>query len=142
MKSKRFLYILCTFTLAIFIFSCSKKDSTAATSTTTTTPTTPTSSTVLSVYSKIYCATSITSYGTYITIKTSDQPDHKSVYWPTSNSLYEAFTPSTGSPSFTGGAFIKAPNNIATQTITLKIPLNPVVSATHSATPMGESVLL
>jgi hypothetical protein len=48
--------------------------------------------TVPDVYKKIYGASSITSDGTYITIKTSGAPDHKSVYYPTANSLYEAFS--------------------------------------------------
>jgi len=45
--------------------------------------------TVPEVYKKIYGATSITSDGTYITIKTSGAPDHKSVYYPAGNSLYD-----------------------------------------------------
>jgi hypothetical protein len=98
---------------------------------------TPTPNIVPAVYSKIYGATSITSDGTYITIKTSDQPGHKSAYWATNNPLHEPFTPSATRPSFTGGAFMRAPNNITAQTITIKIPLNPAVAATHAATPMG-----
>ncbi len=96
-----------------------------------------TSAEVPAVYKKIYGATSITSDGSFITIKTTDQPDHKSAYWATNNALYEAFTPSATNPSFTGGAFTKAPNTINAQNITLKIPLNPSVAATHSPTPMG-----
>lgn len=88
---------------------------------------------VPAVYNKIYGATSITFDGTVVTIKTSDQPGHKSAYWPTANPLYENITVNT----FTGGAFMKAPNTISTQNITLKIPVNPVVAATHAATPMG-----
>ena len=41
------------------------------------------------VYNKIYGATSITFDGTYVTIKSSDQPDHKSCYYQTTNPLYE-----------------------------------------------------
>ena len=89
--------------------------------------------TVPDVYKKIYGASSITSDGTYITIKTSGAPDHKSVYYPTSNSLYEAFSGTT----FGGNTFSKNPNSIATQNYTFKIPANPQVSATHSATPLG-----
>lgn len=122
----------CLFTI-LFSAACSKSKSVQIV-----TPTpTPTPVAVPSVYSKIYGATSITNDGTFITIKTSDQPDHKSAYWPTTSALYEAFTPSTTSPSFTGGAFMRAPNNISLQTITIKIPLNPTVSTTHATTPMG-----
>lgn len=130
MKLKKNFCLLSILSITLFIINCSKNDSvtTAATAQQYTVPT---------VYSKMYGATSITNDGTFITIKTTDQPDHKSAYWPTTNALYQDFVPSTTSPSFTGGAFMKAPNTISAQTITLKIPLNPVVSVTHSATPMG-----
>lgn len=93
----------------------------------------PTTTTVPAVYNKIYGATSITSDGTYITIKTTGQPDHKSVYYPTANALYEAFSGTT----FGGNTFVKNPNTIASRTYTFKIPLNPQVSSNHAATPLG-----
>ncbi len=89
--------------------------------------------TLPSVYNKIYGATSITFDGTWVTIKYNDLPDHKSIYYPTSNPLYEFYSGTT----FGGYTFAKAPNTIATQNITLKIPVNPQVAATHAATPMG-----
>ncbi len=85
------------------------------------------------VYNKIYGATSITYDGTWVTIKCNALPDHKSIYYPTANPLYEFFSGTT----FGGGTFSKNPNSISTQAITLKIPANPVVAATHAATPMG-----
>ncbi len=85
------------------------------------------------VYNKIYGATSITFDGTWVTIKYNALPDHKSAYYPAGNALYEAFSGTT----FGGGTFAQNPNTIATQNITLKIPVNPVVAATHAATPMG-----
>ena len=85
------------------------------------------------VYSKIYGATSITFDGTTVTIKCQSLPDHKSAYYPTTNALYENYTGTT----FGGGNFIRNPNSIIAQNITLKIPANPVMAATHSATPMG-----
>jgi len=85
------------------------------------------------VYSKIYGASSITFDGTYVTIKTSDLPDHKSVYYPTTNPLYENFSGTT----FGGYTFAKNPNSILSQNITLKIPVNPVAATTHATTPMG-----
>lgn len=123
------------FLMTIFLWSACSKNSTA-----TVTPVTPTGTTTLvvpDVYKKIYGATSITSDGTYITIKSTGVPDHKSAYWATSNALYEVFTPSTASPSFTGGVFIRAPNNITAGTLTFKIPLKPMVASTHAPTPMG-----
>jgi hypothetical protein len=89
--------------------------------------------TVPAVYSKIYGATSITSDGTYITIKSTGEPDHKSVYYPTTHALYETFSGIT----FAGNTFAKNPNTIAAKTYTFKIPANPAVSATHAATPLG-----
>ena len=85
------------------------------------------------VYNKIYGATSITFDGTWVTIKYNALPDHKSVYYPIANPLYEAFSGTT----FNGVTFVKNPNTISTQNITLKIPVNPVVAATHATTPMG-----
>lgn len=92
-----------------------------------------TSQTVPAVYSKIYGAISITSDGTYITIKSTGTPDHKSIYFPTSNSLYENFSGTT----FGGHTFAKNPNSISTKNYTFKIPLNPQVASTHQATPLG-----
>ena len=85
------------------------------------------------VYSKIYGATSITSDGTYITIKTNGTPDHKSVYYPASSDLYEDFSGTT----FEGYTFKKNPNTIITFDYTFKIPLNPKVATNHAATPLG-----
>lgn len=89
--------------------------------------------TVPAVYQKMYGATSITSDGTYITIKTSGTPDHKSVYYPAANSLYEAFSGTT----FGGATFRKNPNTIASFNMTFKIPVNPQVASNHAATPLG-----
>lgn len=88
---------------------------------------------VPAVYNKIYGATSITNDGTYITIKTNGMPDHKSAYYATGNAQYEAFSGAT----FSGVTFNKNPNSIAAQSLTFKIPVNPAVNATHSATPLG-----
>jgi hypothetical protein len=85
------------------------------------------------VYNKIYGATSITFDGTWVTIKSSDLPDHKSAYYQTTNPLYEAFSGTT----FGGGTFAINPNRISTQNITMKIPVAPAVAATHATTPMG-----
>lgn len=116
--------------LTIFSFGCSK---TATTDVIATTPVTPTTYTIPAIYLKIYGATSITSDGANITIKTTGTPDYKSVYYPTTNALYEAFSGTT----FGGTTFNKNPNTIATQNLTFKIPLNPVVASAHAATPLG-----
>lgn len=85
------------------------------------------------VYSKIYGATSITFDGTWVTIKCNALPDHKSAYYPVSNPLHENFSGTT----FGGNTFAQNPNTISTQSITLKIPVNPVLDPAHNATPMG-----
>jgi len=90
-------------------------------------------SNIPAVFSQIYGAYSITFDGTFVTIKSYDQPDCKSVYWPTNNALYEAFS----GPTFNDSSFIRAPGNIVSQNITLKIPAYPVAAATHASTPMG-----
>lgn len=86
-----------------------------------------------SVYTKIYGASSITFDGTFVTIKSSDLPDHKSVYWPLNNPLYQAFS----GPTFQDSTFVRAPGNIVAQNITLRIPVNPSMSNNHANTPMG-----
>src|SRR5215203_3856565 len=85
------------------------------------------------VYKKIYGASSITSDGSFVYIKTTGVPDHKSIYYPASNALYENFSGTT----FGGNNFNKNPNSIATQNYTFKIPLNPKVATNHQATPLG-----
>jgi hypothetical protein len=89
--------------------------------------------TVPEVYKKIYGATSITSDGTYITIKSTGEPDHKSIYYPAGNALYEIFSGTT----FGGNTFVKNPNSISALSYTFKIPANPQVAAVHAATPLG-----
>jgi YHYH protein len=92
--------------------------------------------TVPAVYQKIYGTSSITSDGTYIIIKTTGTPDHKSIYYPTTNALYEIFS---GTTTYGGNAyvFVKNPNTITAYNYTFKIPLNPVVASTHAATALG-----
>ncbi|WP_198342348.1 YHYH protein [Pedobacter psychrophilus] len=121
----RKLFIIPISLIAIFLigFSCKKEASASSTNT----------ATVPSIYSKIYGASSITSDGTYVYIKTSGLPDHKSPYYATSNSLYENFTGTT----FGGNTFKKNPNSISSQNYTFKIPINPQVSSNHAATPLG-----
>ncbi|MCU0438714.1 MAG: YHYH protein [Raineya sp.] len=120
---KSFLRIPVVLGMSLAIFSCKKNDDTSPSTT----------NNVPDVYKKIYGATSITSDGTYITIKTTGTPDHKSVYYANGNSLYENFSGTT----FGGYTFAKNPNSIATQNYTFKIPINPTVSSTHPSTPLG-----
>jgi hypothetical protein len=124
--------IVSMITLTALLFSCNKN----STETTTGGGSNPVTSNVPAVYQKIYGASSITSDGTYITIKTSGAPDHKSIYYPTTNALYEIFS---GTTTYAGTpyVFVKNPNTIASFNYTFKIPLNPAVASTHVATPLG-----
>jgi len=56
---------------------------------------------------KIYGATSITSDGSFVYVKTNGLPDHKSAYYNTSNVLYESFSGTT----FKGTNFSKEPQH-------------------------------
>ena len=85
------------------------------------------------IYKKIYGATSITSDGSFVTIKTQDLPDHESVYFSNTNPLYKDFNGIT----YGGNTFSKNPNTIVAQNYTFKIPLNPVVAANHQPTNLG-----
>lgn len=110
--------------ISYFLFlACSKSSDPAPTA----------SATVPDVFKKMYGATSVTTDGTYITIKTTGLPDHTSVYYATNNALYENFSGTT----YGGYTFAKNPNAIASQTLTFKIPLAPAVATNHAATPMG-----
>ena len=119
---KMYMFLL---TSLIVIGACKKSAETTNSGTT--------NAAVPAIYQKIYGATSITSDGTYITIKSNGTPDHKSIYYATTNALYENFTGTT----FGGVTFGKNPNAISTQSLTFKIPVNPLVAVTHAATPGG-----
>jgi len=64
-------------------------------------------------YKKIYGAVSITSDGEYIIIKSNGTPDHKSIYYNNSDSLYENFSGIT----FNNMKFRKNPNSIVTNAV-------------------------
>lgn len=126
MKRNSIIALFGILSLALGLSNCSSDDNSSSTAT-------EVSNNVPAVYKKIYGATSITSDGTYIYIKSKGVPDHKSPYYPSSSALYETYTGTT----FGGTTFAKNPNTIVEQTATLKIPLNPAVASTHAATPLG-----
>ena len=115
--------------LSLIILSACSKDS----GTNTSTNTNGTNATVPDVYKKIYGASSITSDGTYITIKSNGLPDHKSSYYATTNALYDNFSGTT----FGGNNFVKNPNFIAEKVYVFKIPADPKVATNHMATQLG-----
>jgi hypothetical protein len=123
---KNSLFLIIPIFATLLLLNCSNSDTEVV-------ETLP-NNTVPEVYKKIYGATSITSDGTYLTIKTNGQPDHKSVYYATTSDKYEAFSGTT----FDGNTFRKNPNTISmTLAFTFKIPLNPVMATSHASTPMG-----
>lgn len=89
-------------------------------------------STIPAVYQKIYGATDMYIDGSYLVIKSNGLPDHKSPYYQGTTwaaTKYEAYNGT--------GSFSINPNRIAEQSLTFRIPLNPVQASTHSSTPMG-----
>jgi len=63
-----------------------------------------------------------------ITISTTDVPDHKSMYFETSNALYEAYS-EPNNPDF-----FKNPNRIESQNYTFKIPRYPSATSSNEST--------
>lgn len=125
MKKNHQLAIMLAFGIIISI-SCKKDTGTTTTSTGTTTGT----AAVPDVFKKFNSTVTISSDGTYITIKSDGVPDHKSCYFATSDSRYQAY-------NGTNAAFSKNPNSIGTKSYTFKIPASPAVNAAHEATPLG-----
>lgn len=115
-----YAFLLCFGGLAL---ACHKnKDNSSATATE-----------VPDIYKKIYGASDMYVDGDYIVIKTKDLPDHKSVYYQSTqwqSTLYEAYN---GSNS----AFMSNNVPIRQQNLTFRIPLKPALNTAHRATPMG-----
>jgi hypothetical protein len=94
----------------------------------------PTNATeVPEVYKKIYGATSITTDGTYVYIRSTGLPDHKSVYYPESNKMHEDFAGKT----FGGLTFRKNPSLISQENYVFRIPLNPQPASYKRPTNLG-----
>jgi len=126
MKKGFLLVGLCS--IVLFLSVC-KKDTTTSTTSTTTTNTVS----IPAPYQKIYGATDIYVDGSYIVIKTTGVPDHKSPYFQGtqwSSTKYEAY-------NGTNANWSQNPNKIASQNIVFKIPLTPTASSNPAATPLG-----
>ena len=108
--------------IAAIIFIACKKDTTTSSS----------SSTVVvpDVFKKYNSSVSISNDGTYITIKCDGVPDHKSCYFSSTDSRYQAY-------NGTNPLFSKNPNSIGSHSFVFKIPVAPAVNAVHEATPLG-----
>lgn len=68
--------------------------------------------------------------GIYIVIETDNIPNHGSPYFNTTDPRYEEYNGSNAN-------FQLNPNKIAVQSITFRIPYEPVESTNHPATPLG-----
>ncbi|CAN5124203.1 hypothetical protein BH09BAC3_BH09BAC3_30120 [soil metagenome] len=83
-------------------------------------------------------ASSVTMYveGNFIVLKSNGLPNHKSPYFGSTDSRYEAY-------NGTNANFSINPNSIKEQSLTFKIPLNPTEASSKAATslgPMGVSI--
>ena len=85
---------------------------------------------VPAVFGNFSSAVDVSRDGNYVVLHTTDIPDHKSPYFATSDSRYTAYSGSNAN-------FVLNPNRIASQQITLRIPVTPAVATTHAATPGG-----
>lgn len=120
---KIFVSLITIITLSIILsISCKKENDGTGGSTA-----------VPAVYEKIYGATDKYVDGSYIVIKTTSLPDHKSPYYQGTTwaaSKYEAYNGSNA-------GFMLNPNRIAQVNLTFRIPFNPTAATAHAATPGG-----
>jgi YHYH protein len=122
MKSK-FLFVVATLTIGSFILfsslnSCKSDDSSA----------TPSTATVPTVFSSNFkSSVTLSSDGKTLTAKSKGVPDHKSPYWESTNSLWEAQT--TGQ--------VVNPGSLQSQTFVMSIPISPVAASSKEETSLG-----
>ena len=118
-------YILSALVIAGLFFSilasCKKSSTTGGGTTNATLP---------DWYKKFNASVQIYTEGNFVVIKTNGVPDHKSPYFQTTDSRYEAY-------NGTNPAFVLNPNRILDQNITYKIPVSPTEASTKQATGLG-----
>ena len=83
------------------------------------------------VANKFYNSADVTVDEEWVTISSTNEPDHKSMYWATNNSLYEAYS-EPSNPDFK-----KNPHLITAQNHTYKIPRYPSAASSKESTPFG-----
>jgi hypothetical protein len=81
-------------------------------------------------FAKFNATVSVSLDGDNVVLRANGVPDHKSVYFPTSDSRYEAYNGSNKSFSSNGFQIIE-------QQLTFRIPVNPKAASTHASTPLG-----
>lgn len=97
---------------------------TASASATTASASTPATA-LPAIYRQFHNGVSVHVEGSYVVLQSTDEPDHKSPYWPTTNPLYEP------EPDVAVN-----PNRIEAQSITMRVPINPA-AANDTDTPLG-----
>lgn len=124
--------ILC---FALYLLACTKNDK----DTPVTNPDGATSNNFSKLYAKMYNYISIdTSSSNQIIIKTNDVPDHKSPFFPTTSTQYEAYNGDNAgfSTTINLNGTISDPD-LLSQTLTFKFPRYPVKASVHAATTGG-----
>ena len=120
---KNILFLSMTISIAALVaFTACKKDSA--------TTATITNATLPDVFKKFNTSVQVYVEGNTVVIKTNGLPDHKSPYFATSDSRYEAYNGANAN-------FQLNPNRIVEQSLTFKIPVSPAEAGTKAATPLG-----
>lgn len=83
------------------------------------------------IANKFYNSATVSIGDEFITITSTNEPDHKSMYWPENNALYEAYS-EPNNPDFK-----KNPGSIGAQNHTYKIPRYPKSASNKESTPFG-----
>jgi hypothetical protein len=117
-------YFTFAFASLVLLGACTKDDEDVTSSTTASTVD------ISAIKSKFGSNVTVTVDGSYLVVKSNGVPDHKSPYFGTSSSQYEAY-------NGTNTSFSINPNSIKTQSLTFRIPLNPKEASSKSATALG-----
>jgi hypothetical protein len=119
MKTKfKFCYLVIGLAITVGHSSCGKSSDNQV------------SAAVPEVFNKFSTWVTVSSDGSYITLKSNGVPDHKSCYFALNDARYEAYNGSNP-------LFQKNPNTIGTKNFVFRIPVNPSEDPTHPATPLG-----
>ncbi len=125
---KKYSSVLFCFLIWLIIMACSSDDSATEEELGDIASTDYDISAVLSLFEGT--GLSYETVGNTVVFTTSNLPNHKSPYWPTTNSLYEAY-------NGTNTAFNLNPNTISAQSIVFTISLKPSEASTHEPTNLG-----
>lgn len=82
------------------------------------------------VFKKFNSSVTVYTEGNFVVIKSNAIPDHKSPYFSTTDTRYEAYNGNNAN-------FAINPNRIVEQSLTFKIPLVPAAAGSKQATPLG-----